>query len=112
MVNDGTITARLCLTYEELEEILNMAYEIDFFNYPEHTFEGAKTSHTYRHILTISNGTHENTVQWNAIGYFKGKDVLLNNLLDISKLITDIVESKQEYQELPRPTSGTFLTTN
>jgi len=111
MIDKGTITARLCINLEELEQILDKANEINFINYPEHSLpnnEGIRSSssHTYRHILTISNGTHENTVQWNSIGYFKGEDVWLNNLIDISKMITDIVESKPEYQDLPRPTAG------
>jgi len=110
MVMEGTITARLCLTYEELTEIFDKAVEINFFNYPKKPIpssDGVKSSisHMYRHILEISNGTHKNTVQWYSVG-LERIDEWHNNIIDLSKFISDIVESKPEYQDLPKLTSG------
>jgi len=107
MAREGTLTARLCLTDEELETIINKAVEINFFNYtklPKGTSDGKAgySSEANRNILEISNGTIKKTLQWNAHGFESGYDGWFDNLKDLTDLIMNIIRNKPEYQELPQ----------
>jgi len=110
MVNRGTITARMCMTEQELQDIYDKAVEIDFFNYPDSYTPklgeaAARPSHSYNFVLEISNGSVTKKVGWSdRVTPLNDKD--FDNLFSLTSFIMDIVRNKPEYKALPEPTAG------
>lgn len=111
MVADPSITVPLSLSEEELDRIYQKMVEIDFFNYPD------------KFSVYVPPGEPVGIVTPYASYYFKveynsqvkelwWEDEIINEnekadrLRELIKLIRDIVESKEEYKELPPPSSA------
>ena len=111
MVMDPSITVNLSLTEEELDRIYQKMVEINFFDYPD------------RFSVSVPAGELVTMVTPHMSYYFKveydsrikelwWEDEIMNEneeasrLREFIQLIRDIIESKEEYKELPEPTSG------
>jgi len=113
MISDPSITVPLSLAEEEQDRIYKKMVEINFFDYPE------------KFSLTVAPGESVGMVTPYMTYYFRveydsrikevrWEDEIINinenekadKLRELIKLITDIIEAKEEYQRLPEPTSG------
>lgn len=109
MVSDPPITVKLRLTEDELGMIHQKMIEIDFFNYPPvfciHVPPGEpygmSTPFTSYSFKVLSHGDVVKELWWgDAIDY---EDEKAENLRELIRLIQEIIESKPEYQSLPKP---------
>ncbi|HUT67147.1 MAG TPA: hypothetical protein VMW86_01175 [Dehalococcoidales bacterium] len=111
MIADPPITIDLCLTEEEMDRIYQKMVEIDFFNYPEafrvevppgeNTIIRTPYSSYY---FTVEYDSQIKKLRW--ADEIMNPDVKADKLRDLIELIRDIMESKEEYKELPEPTSA------
>ena len=103
MVVDPPITVKLVLTQEELEEIYQKMVNIDFFNYPRRFPKDPNigVSPCVRTYFKVSYNFTIKKVEWTDESYFEGDT--RQNIDELLILIRDILESKEEYQNLPEP---------
>lgn len=111
MVSDPSITVNIYLSEEELHKIYQKMIEIDFFDYPD------------RFSVSVPPGASVGIVTPYGSYYFKveydseikelwwedeiiNEDEKANKLRELIQLVRDIIESKEEYQKLPEPSSG------
>ncbi len=107
LIIDGTVTARLILTSEELEQIRQKIVETDFFNIPE-TFplKSPLTMPDYSFYLMVSTGTNTTAVSWNNNSQIDSStEARLNELADF---IINIISEKPELK-MPPPPNGAYL---
>jgi len=115
MVIDPPITADLSLTQEELDGIYQRMLEINFFEYPD-TFSvfveaGEDVAYftpfsTYYFKILYDSKIKE---LWWSDNIFKAEDdEKANGLRELIKFIREIVESKEEYKNLPPARGGYF----
>jgi hypothetical protein len=111
MVSDPSITVELSLTEEELDSIYEKMVEIDFFNYPDKFAiivpfskpHGIVTPYS-SYYFKIQHDSEVKELWWaDEIIY---EDIQADKLTELINLIRDIIESKDEYKELPEPTGG------
>jgi len=111
MVLDPPVTVRLSLTQDELDSIYRKIVEIDFFDYPDR-FEVIPEYGELVKIITpytkyyfkVEYKSVVKELWWDD--EIKNENEKADKLRDLIKLIRDIIESKEEYKELPEPTSG------
>ena len=111
MVSDPSITVDLSLSEEEMDSIYQKMVEIDFFDYPDE-FSVPTHPDGLVHIVTpyssyyfkVKYGSKIKELWWED--EIKNENVEADRLRELIKLIRDIIESKEEYQKLPKPTSG------
>jgi hypothetical protein len=111
MVMDPPITVEMSLSEEEIDRIYQKMVEINFFDYPD------------KFSVSVPPGELVGTVTPNMSYYFKvehdsglkelwwddkiiNEDEQADKLRELIALIRDIIESKEEYKELPQPSSG------
>ena len=111
MIMDPSITVELSLTEEELDRIYQKMLEIDFFDYPDAFSVPVAPSRLTK--LRIPYISYYFKVEYNSsIKELRWEDEIQNEneeadkLRELIRLIKDIIESKEEYQKLPAPTSG------
>ena len=107
LILDGTVTARLILTTEELEQIQQKIIETDFFNIPE-TFplKNPLTMPDYSYYLMVNNGTATKAVTWGTNSQIDSStEARLNQLADF---IINIISEKPELKLLP-PANGAYM---
>jgi hypothetical protein len=111
MVMDPSITVELSLTEAELDRIYQKMVEIDFFDYPDEfsvpVEEGELVTIRTPYSSYYFKVEYDSTVKelWWEDEIMNPNDEA-NKLRELIQLIRDIVESKEEYKELPKPTSG------
>jgi hypothetical protein len=111
MVTRSPITVKLCLTREDLDRIYVKMVEIDFFSYPDIfrvPLSGdvkGKRSHWYTYYFKVQNGTKVKTVRWDDRYFISGSEEH-ENLMELARLIWEIIETKPEYRRMPRPRAG------
>ena len=111
MVLDPSITVELSLSEEELDSIYQKMVEIDFFNYPDE-FSVLVAPDDRIGIVTPYNSYYFKVEYDSRVKELRWEDEILkenvdaDNLRGLINLIRDIIESKDEYKELPEPTSG------
>jgi hypothetical protein len=111
MVSDPSITVELSLTEEELDSIYEKMIEIDFFNYPD-KFSIVPSPNDLVRMVTPYSSYYFKVQYDSRIKELRWEDEILNpdiqadKLMELINLIRDIIESKDEYKELPEPTSG------
>jgi hypothetical protein len=111
MVSDPSITVNLSLSEEELDSIYRKMVEIDFFDYPDEfsvsvlpwESVGMITPHS-SYYFKVEYDSKVKELRWED--KITNKDEKADKLRELIKLIRDIIESKEEYQKLPKPTSG------
>jgi hypothetical protein len=111
MVRDPSIRIQLALTEEEMDQIYQKMVEIDFFNYPD-KFSVAVLPDAPTAIRTPYPSYYFKVEYNSQVKELRWEDEIIeedekaNRLRELISLIRDIVESKEEYKELPEPTSG------
>lgn len=111
MVSDPSITVDLSLSEGELDSIYQKMVEIDFFDYPDEfsvsvlpgESVGMVTPHS-SYYFKVEYGSRVKELRWED--RIINKDEKADKLRELIKLIRDVIESKEEYQRLPEPTSG------
>ena len=111
MIMDPPITVNLSLSEEELDSIYRKMVEIDFFDYPDEFSVsvpsgeaiGMVTPHS-SYYFKVEYDSKVKELRWED--KITNEDEKANKLRELIKLIRDIVESKEEYKELPEPRSG------
>jgi hypothetical protein len=111
MVADPPITIDLVLSEEEKEEIYQKMVEIEFFDYPDEFYvdvsPGATTTIVTpysSYYLRVEYDSQTKELRWDDD--IKNPDEQADKLRELIQTIRDIVESKDEYKELPEPTSA------
>ncbi len=111
MVMDPSITANLSLSEEELDRIYQKMVKIDFWSYPDKFSITPSPGESYG-IVTPYYSYYFKVEYDSKIKELRWEDEITNEddkadkLRELIKLIRDIIESKEEYQKLPAPTSG------
>ena len=111
MVLDPSVTIKLSLTEEEMNQIQQKMTEISFFDYPE-VFSVAvppgepvgSITPFASYYFKVQQGSITKELKWDA--EIVNKDAKADKLKELIKLITDIIQSKPEYQKLPPPNGG------
>jgi hypothetical protein len=111
MVMDPSITVELSLTEAELDRIYQKMAEIDFFDYPDEFSVPVEEGELVT-IVTPYSSYYFKVEYDSAVKELRWEDEIVNpdekaeRLRELIQLIRDIIESKEEYKELPAPTSG------
>jgi len=111
MVMDPSITINLSLTEEELDRIYQKIVEIDFFDYPDEFSVPVEEGELVT-IVTPYSSYYFKVEYDSSIKELRWEDEIMNpndeanKLRELIQLIRDIIELKEEYKELPAPTSG------
>jgi len=111
MIMDPSITVPLTLSQQELDKISRKMLEIDFINYPgSFSVEVAPGEAVGQRIpypsyyFQVEYDSQVKELFW--------EDKIINGseradrLRELIRLIIDIIESKEEYQNLPSPSGG------
>ena len=114
MISAPPITVDLSLSEEEVDRIYQKMVEVDFFNYseifsvsvPPGESMGVVTPY-YSYYFKVEDDSRTKELWWEdeivEIGY---QDEKASGLRRLIRLITGIIESSEEYQKLPEPSSG------
>ena len=111
MVSEPSITVELSLSEKELGDIYHKMAEINFVDYPDNFSVAPSSSEVYgiqtpyhSYYFKIQYNSKIKELWWeDRIVY---EDRQADKLRELIRLIWDIVESKEEYKQLPEPTSG------
>ena len=111
MVTDPPITIELSLSEEEKDMIYQKMVEIDFFNYPDEfsinvppgEMIGTVTPYN-SYYFKVEYDSQIKELRWDD--EITNSDEMADQLRELITLIRSIIESKEEYRELPEPTSG------
>lgn len=112
MVIDPPVTVKLRLTEEELEIIHRKMVEIGFFQYPT-VFRVRVSPWDSICIVTpystyifkvVSHGVVIKHLRWDD--EICNENERAENLRELIRLIIEIIESKPEYQRMPKPRAG------
>ena len=114
MILDPSITINLLLSQEELDSIYQKMLEINFFYYPEvfsvyvppgepRTLQTPYPSY-YFEVMCDSK---VKKLSWDDEIVFP-RDIEAAKLHDLTSLIERIIESKEEYKNLPKP-NGAYM---
>ncbi len=108
LIIDGTITTRLILSQEELNQIEKKLFEIGFFNYPNTFPSSGNVVPRADYYLKVQNGTTIKEVIWYSDSFIdKTNESTRANLNQLSDLIWSMIEAKLEYKLLP-PANGAY----
>ncbi len=112
MVNRPSVSTRLCLTREELDVIHLKALEIDFYNFPrtmsappEGGVIGEQTPYS-TYYLEIRDGITIKILKWSDRFTTTTESEKYDDIMELVRLIIEIILSHPEYQKLPEPTAG------
>jgi len=111
MVLDPSITIELTLTEAEKENIYQKMLEIDFFNYPDKfsvsvppgESTGIITPHS-SYYFKVEYDSQTKELWW--ADQIINPDEKADRLRELIMFIRGIIESREEYKELPEPTSA------
>jgi len=113
MIMDPSITVELSVTEEELDRIYQKMVEIDFFDYPDRFAVSVPPGESFGMVTPYSSyyfkveyGSEIKELWWENEIININENEKADRLRELIKLITDIVESREEYKQLPEPTSG------
>jgi len=111
MIFDPSITVNLSLSQEELDRIYNKMVEINFFGYPDEfsifvppgELVGMVTPHR-SYYFRVEYDSRVKELWWEDD--IINQDKKAEKLRELITLIQDIIESKDEYKQLPLPRGG------
>ena len=112
MVSRPSVSTRLCLTQEELDAIYLKTLEIDLYNFPTRMYsplEGGvigEVTPYCTYYLEVRNGTANKILRWTNQHTTTTESEKYDDILELVRLIIEIIESHPEYQKLPEPTAG------
>ena len=111
MIMDPSITVDLSLSKEELDSIYQKMEAIDFFEYPDRFSvpippDGRVIMVTpyYSYYFKVKYDSKIKELWWED--EIKNENMEADKLRELIKLIRDIIESKEEYKQLPPPRGG------
>jgi len=111
MIMDPSITVDISLSKQELDRIYQKMIEINFFGYPDQfsvsvppgqSF-GLATPHC-SYYFRVEYDSKVKELSWED--NITNEDKKAEKLRELIKLIRDIIESKEEYKQLPPPRGG------
>jgi hypothetical protein len=111
MVIDPPITINLSLSKEEMGSIYQKMLEIDFFNYPDDftvtvppgELTGMVTPYSSYYFM-VESKSGEKELKWED--KITNPDEKAGKLRELITLIRSMIESKEEYKQLPEAKSG------
>jgi len=108
MVIDPPITVSLSLSKEELARICQEMVRIGFFDYPREFPPNPERSviPCVKYYMRVEYGSKIKDITWDQNSLLKGNIEI--GLGELVGLITNIIESKEEYRGLPTP-RGAYL---
>jgi len=111
MVMDPSITVNLSLSKEELDRIYKKIVEINFFGYPDEFSVSVPPGQAvgmvtpyYSYYFKVEYDSRVKELSWEDD--IINEDKKAEKLRELINLIRDIVESKEEYKQLPSPRGG------
>lgn len=111
MIMDPSITVNLSLSREELDRIYQKMIEINFFGYPDEFAVSIPPGQSvgmltpyYSYYFKVEYDSKVKELWWEDD--IINQDKKAEKLRELITLITDIIESKEEYKQLPPPTGG------
>ena len=110
MVTESPAITNISLTQKDLNRICMKINTIGFFSYPQvldTTPKGPRWGELEpytNYYLEVQIGTRSHSVRWTD--RYTSNKMRYHNLMEISRLIWDIIESTPEYQQMPKPSSG------
>lgn len=111
MITDPSVTTKLTLTPEEMNNIHARMQEIDIFGYPDVFTVEVSPGDTFStripyqvYYFYIQDGSRIKELRWED--KIQNLDEQAAGLRRLIQLIQDIISSKEEYRKLPVPTSG------
>jgi len=111
MIMDPPITVELSLSKQELDRIYQKMIEINFFGYPDQfsvsvppwQSGGLATPHC-SYYFRVEYDSKVKELSWED--NITNPDKRADKLRELITLIRDIIESKEEYKQLPPPRGG------
>jgi hypothetical protein len=111
MILDPAKTIHLTLTADEMNSVLQKMLDIDFFNYPDKFSVQVADNEIKTEVAPYPSYFFQVEYQgkikkllWHA--KYVNSDPPADKLKELINLITGIIESKPEYQALPKPSGG------
>jgi hypothetical protein len=111
MVMDPAITINLTLSPQEMESIFQKMVEINFFSYPDNFSvsvpEGeikTQVAPYSTYFFWVDNGGKTKELLWHD--KYTNSDAAGDKLKELINFIRNIIESREEYKNLPEPSSG------
>ncbi|MCW4013721.1 MAG: hypothetical protein NWF07_12110 [Candidatus Bathyarchaeota archaeon] len=108
MIRDPSITFEMKLSPSEIKQITEKMEEIDFFTYPglyyPESSDGSVTPYMTYDLKVYEDGKLIKQVRMDTDAV--SDDVKTSELLSLFHLIMNIIESTDEWQNSPEPTSG------
>jgi hypothetical protein len=107
---DAPITIELKLSSEEMDSVYQKMVEIDFFNYPDKfsvsipDAQKTEVAPYPTYFFRVAYGSKTKELLWHD--KYVNYDVPGGKLMELINLIRDIIESKQEYKNLPEAKPG------
>jgi len=111
MIMDPSITVNLSLSKEELDRIYQKMIEINFFGYPDEFSVFVPPGQSVG-MLTPYCSYYFRVEYDSKVKELRWEDNIINEdkkaekLRELINLIRDIIESKEEYKQLPSPRGG------
>jgi len=111
MIMDPPITVNLSLSKEELDRIYQKMIEINFFDYPDQFSVSVSPGESVG-MLTPYHSYYFRVEYDSTVKELSWEDEIVNEdkkaekLRELINLIRDIIESKEEYKQLPPPKGG------
>ena len=111
MITDPSITVNLSLSKEELDRIYQKMIEINFFDYPDEFSVSVSPGESVG-MLTPYCSYYFKVEYDSKVKELSWEDKIINQdkkaekLRELINLIRDIIESKEEYKQLPPPRGG------
>jgi hypothetical protein len=111
MISDPSVTVRLILSQDEFDQILKKMEDINFFNYPDVFRIDISSGDQYK-IVTPYNTYYFKVEYGSTVKELRWEDRVLNEnkeadrLRELIVLIRNIIESREEYKNLPEPKGG------
>jgi hypothetical protein len=111
MVIGQSVTINMTLTEDDLDRILRKMIEINFFDFPEVFVVPRKDVYGYvepfdRYRFFVEYRGFKKSVKWDAEEIYRKRNNEATALKELCDLIIEIIESKPEYKNLPKPRGG------
>lgn len=112
MVEDSPITVALSLSQEDMDVIYQKMVEINFFDFPTDFNDRIPPNQVTTTIVTpgdiyyfnVQIGQNTKEVYWDAGRVYN--DEQASDFESLIRLIIEIIQTKDEYKQIPEPTSG------
>lgn len=111
MILDPAVTINMVLTAGEMDSIYQKMLEINFFNYPDKFSVDVADNETKTEVapyptyfFSVVHDGQTKELLWHA--KYVNTDPPADKLKELINFIISIIESKEEYKALPKPSGG------